>query len=377
VPRAWDLICLKNIYQQIDMAGKGIKVALIVLVIIFGYLVFAILVPSGMFKTIEPHFEGKVTSLELPVAGPEDITIDQKTGLAFISVDDRRANRNNRDSIQGAILIMNLTDSLPILRNVTPATLTDFHPHGISLWKSANGHIFLFAVNHSQNNNEHFVERFEWKNDSLVHLESIRDAELMTSPNDVTAIGERSFYVTNDHGYSQKGLGRTLEEYLQRKISYVNYFDGNSFKKVATGIAYANGINHSADYSKIFVASITGAKVMIYDRDPITGTLTLNKEVEVKTGVDNIELDEAGALWIGCHPQLLKFVAHAADPADFSPSQVIKLTPDSSGLYQVEEVFLNDGTSYSGSSVAAVYKNKLLMGSVFEKTMLVCTTRTK
>lgn len=354
------------------MVLKSIKIALLALVTILVYLLFAILIPSGMFKTIEPHFEGSVTSVELPISGPEDITIDQKTGLAFISVDDRRANRNSPGSIEGAILIMNLTDSLLVLRNVTPATLTDFHPHGISLWKDQVGRTFLFAVNHSQNNTAHFVERFEWKNDSLVHLESITDKELMTSPNDVTAIGERSFYVTNDHGYSEEGLGRTFEEYLQRKISYVNYFDGSSFKKVAGKIAYANGINHSEDYSTIFVASPTEGKVMIYDRDPITGSLTLNEEVDVNTGVDNIELDEAGSLWIGCHPQLLKFVAHAADPANFSPSQVIKLTPDSSGHYPVEEVFLNDGTSYSGSTVAAVYKNKFLIGSVFEKTMLVC-----
>jgi arylesterase/paraoxonase len=216
------------------------------------------------------------------------------------------------------------------------------------------------------------IERFEWKNDSLTHLESIKDIKLMTSPNDVTAVGERLFYVTNDHGYSEKGLGRTLEEYLQRKISYVNYFDGNSFKKVATRIAYANGINHSADYTKIFVASPTGGKVIVYNRDLITGNLTLSEEVDVRTGVDNIELDSAGSLWIGCHPQLLKFVAHAADPSKFSPSQVIKLTPDPQGKYQMEEVFLNDGTTYSGSTVAAVYKNKLLIGSVFEKTLLVC-----
>lgn len=359
------------------MIKKILKVVLFVSIIIFGYLVFGILVPAGMFKTIEPHFAGNITSVELPVAGPEDITIDQQTGLAFISVDDRRANRHNPGSIQGAILIMNLTDSIPVIRNVTPAILTDFHPHGISLWKGAGDRTFLFAINHSQNNNEHVVERFEWRNDSLVHLESIKDAKLMTSPNDVTAIGERSFYVSNDHGYSEHGLDRTLEEYLQRAISYVNYFDGNSFKKVADNIAYANGINHSADYAKIFVASPTGGKVFIYNRDTITGALTLIDEIKVKTGVDNIELDESGALWIGCHPQLLKFVAHANDPANFSPSQIIKLTQDSFGKYQVEEVFLNDGSSYSGSTVAAVYKDKFLIGSVFEKAILVCMPDTK
>ncbi|MEQ1588411.1 MAG: hypothetical protein ABL895_21175, partial [Cyclobacteriaceae bacterium] len=250
---------------------KSVKIALLAIIIIPVYLVFAILIPAGMFKTIEPHFAGNVTSLELPISGPEDITIDQQTGLAFISVDDRRANRTKSGSIQGAILIMNLTDSLPLLRNVTPETLTDFHPHGISLWKGKDGRAFIFAVNHSQNNNEHFIERFEWKNDSLIHLESILDTDLMTSPNDVTAVGERSFYVTNDHGSSQLGLGRTLEDYLQRAISYVNYYDGVSFKKVATGIAYANGINQSADHSKIFVASTTGRKVMVYTRSITSG----------------------------------------------------------------------------------------------------------
>lgn len=358
---------------------KIIKIVLVVILAIIIYVIYAIFIPAGMFKTIEPHFDGSVTSLELPVAGPEDITIDQQTGVAFISVDDRRENRNKPGSIQGAILIMNLSDSLPALRNITPSTLTDFHPHGISIWKGADNRVFLFAVNHSDNNTVHAIERFEWRNDSLLHLESIRDTELMTSPNDVTAIGERSFYVTNDHGYSEHGMGRTLEEYLQLKLSYVNYFDGNTntFKKVATNIAYANGINHSPDFSTIFVASPTGGKVYVYDRNPATGELTLNEEVNVKTGVDNIELDETGALWIGCHPQLLKFVAHAADPSNSSPSQIIKLTQDSSGKYQMEEVFLNDGSSYSGSTVAAVYKNKFLIGSVYEKSILICTPNTK
>jgi arylesterase / paraoxonase len=355
--------------------NKKILVGLITLIGIAGYGVLGIFIPAGMFKTIHPHFDGTITTLNLEVAGPEDITIDQQSGLAFISVDDRRTNRQDQSSMKGAILIMNLSDSMPSLKNITPVEVIDFHPHGISLWKNSNGGTFLFVVNHRVNHTEHVVERFEWKNDSLIYLESIKDADLMTSPNDVTAVGERSFYVTNDHGYSKQGIGRTLEDYLQRAISYVNYYDGTSFKKVATDIAYANGINQSSDHSKIFVASTTGRKVMIYTRDLSNGALSLQEEINVKTGVDNIELDDQGTLWIGCHPQLLKFVAHAADPSKFSPSQVIKLTQDHTGKYQVEEVLLNDGTSYSGSSVAAIYNNTLLVGSVFEKSLLICTVR--
>ncbi|MBL7870614.1 MAG: SMP-30/gluconolactonase/LRE family protein [Cyclobacteriaceae bacterium] len=351
---------------------KIVKISLGVLMVVILYAIFAILVPAGVFKTITPHFDGTVTKIQLPIAGPEDITIDLQSGLAFISVDDRRSNMAKSNSVNGGILLMNLSDSMSTLRNVTPADLNDFHPHGISLWKEPDGRMFLFVITHGANRDKQSVERFIWRNDSLIYLETILHPTLMTSPNDLTAVGERSFYVTNDHGYSNAGLGRTLEDYLQRSISYVNYYDGTGFRKVATDIAYANGINHSADLSKVYIASCTGRKVLIYDRDLVTGDLTLNERIRVNTGVDNIELDADGSLWIGAHPQLLKFASHAKDPTKHSPSQVIKLFKDEAGKYQLEEIYLNNGIEYSGSSVGAVYKNKILIGSVFEKSFLTC-----
>ncbi|MDZ7650404.1 MAG: hypothetical protein U5K54_26495 [Cytophagales bacterium] len=107
-----------------------------------------------------------------------------------------------------------------------------------------------------------------------------------------------------------------------------------------------------------------------------SGDLTYVEEIETNTGVDNIEVDEQGTLWVGCHPQLLKFVSHAADPKNLSPSQVLRISKDASGKYRTEEIFLNDG-DYSGSSVAAVYKNKMFIGSVFEKSLLFCTLTDK
>lgn len=356
---------------------KILRITIIIVSLVLLYVVFGILVPAGMFKAIAPHFEGNIQKLEIPIAGPEDITIDTQTGLAFISVDNRRVNSKNPASLEGAILLMNLSDSTPTLKNITPSDLQDFHPHGISLWTEPDGRQFLFVVNHRQKSWEQVIERFAWRNDSLIYLESIMDKNLMTSPNDVTAVGVREFYVTNDHSYSHSGINRTLEDYLQRAISYVNYYDGESFKKAATGIAYANGINRSADLRQLYVAACTGRKVLIYNRNLTNGELTLEQEIDVNTGVDNIELDETGALWIGSHPQLLKFVAHAADPAKFSPSQVIKLSKDKDGKYYQEEIFLNDGSSYSGSSVAAVYKDKILIGSVFEKSFLIGTIDSK
>ena len=154
-----------------------------------------ILRPAGVFRDIVPHFDGSANRIPLPIPGPEDIAVDNLGRLAFVSVDDRRAGLSAPGSTRGGILVFDPLSKTPSLRDVTPPGLADFHPHGISLWRSPDGRLLLYAVSHRQRDGSHAVERFEWRHDSLLHLESIVDAEHMTSPNDVAAVGERSFYV--------------------------------------------------------------------------------------------------------------------------------------------------------------------------------------
>jgi arylesterase/paraoxonase len=346
-------------------------VATALLIVIALGVTLGILRPAGVFRDIAPHFDGSATRVPLPIPGPEDIAVDTLGKLAFVSVDDRRAGLSAPGSTRGGILVFDPLSDSPSLRDVTPPGLADFHPHGISLWRSPEGRLLLFAVSHRQRDSSHAVERFEWRHDSLLHLESIVDAEHMTSPNDVAAVGERSFYVTNDHYYPLPGPARTLEDYLQRAISYVNYYDGQAFRTVAEGIAYANGVNLSPDGRTVYVAATTGRKLLSYARNPADGSLQLNRETSLETGVDNIDVDARGNLWIGCHPQLLRFVAHAKDSAEKSPSQILRLRPLAGGGFQATEVFLNDGRQYSGSTVAVPLGGLLLAGSVFEPALLV------
>lgn len=237
------------------------------------------------------------------------------------------------------------------------------------MWRADSGRIYLFAVNH-HSDKTHAIERFEYKAEQLIHLESISDMDKMTSPNDLVATGARSFYVTNDHYYSKEGLSRTLEDYLQRAISFVNYYDGRTFTTVVSGIAYANGIQANADRTELYVASTTGRKILIYEPNRTSGALKLKQEIIAETGVDNIETDGDGNLWIGCHPQLLKFVAHAANASNYSPSQIIRLKKNHKGDFIQQEVFLNDGATYSGSTTGVPFKNMLYIGSVFEPALL-------
>jgi arylesterase/paraoxonase len=194
----------------------------------------------------------------------------------------------------------------------------------------------------------------------------------MHSPNDVLAVGDNAFYSTNDHG-SDTGLGKMAEDYLQLARSYVVFYDGEKFRIVAEGLGYANGINMSPDGQTVYVAATVGQKIYVYDRDRTTGDLSRRTVIEAGTGVDNIEIDRQGDLWIGSHPKLLTFVKHSKDPEVLSPSQVIKVEKKASGQYEIREIYMNNGKPLSGSSVAAVFEDYLLIGAVFEERFLLCT----
>ncbi|MCP3953210.1 MAG: SMP-30/gluconolactonase/LRE family protein, partial [Desulfobacterales bacterium] len=150
------------------------------------------------------------------------------------------------------------------------------------------------------------------------------------------------------------------------------YYDGRGFQEAASGIGYPNGINVSPDGRILYVAGTTQRTLKVFDRDVKSGGLTLKKSIRFDTGLDNIEIGPEGALWIAAHPQMLKLVAYFKDPEKFSPSQVLRVVLDGDGPPQVDEVYLNGGEELSGASVGAVYRDRLLIGSIFEEKILDC-----
>jgi arylesterase/paraoxonase len=344
---------------------KKFKISILLFLLFVLAFVGKTLLDSGYFKTIKPHFNGTVQVVE-GITGAEDLTIDQETGLAFLSSDDRRSNRAGK-FVQGAIYTLDLKQTSPLPQRIPGDLPRDFHPHGISLFKTTDGRKLLFVINHSKG--KQLVEIFEFDGKKLLHLESIKHS-LITSPNDILAVGKRSFYISNDHGYP-RGFQRMAEEYLRLPLANVIYFDGQKASVAADGIVYANGINMSTDEQTLFVSSTIGQKILVYKRDAFSGRLTEEDEIPCQTGVDNIEKDGQGNLWVGCHPQMLAFVAHAKDVNKRSSSQVLKISYAGKKKYQLEEIYMNDGNPISGSSVGAVYGNQMLVGAVFDSKVLL------
>ncbi len=351
-----------------DLAQKKGYLLIMVALVILLVLVFRLILSAGVLFRVEPHFDGSCEAVE-GLWGAEDITVDQESGFAYISADDRRARMSGQDKA-GALFVLDLNDPSSVPVNLTTDQTDSFHPHGISLYRGVGGEKRLFVVNHPRQG-QHQVEIFSIASPLHLQFQETVSYPGLRSPNDLVAIGERQFYVTNDH-YYPPGVMRLFEDFLGLPLSSVSFFDGAQGNTVASGFRYANGITIAPDGSRVYVAETTGRNLVVMDRDVATGGLSNPLRVKVGTGADNLEWHAEDVLLLTGHPRLFDFMAHAESHDALSPSQVLQL--DLRGSEPViAEIYLNDGTEISGASVAASYKDTLLIGAVFEEKLLRCS----
>lgn len=316
---------------------------------------------AGVFKNIQGHFDGTEVRVYDNIHGSEDIDIDHEAELLFISAGNFR---NLEDGIAG-IYVLDLADkdAIPTLLPSDYSGLV--RPHGISVVKD-QGKTILFVINHLADKD--LIEKFEYSEGRLIHLNSFEHPEL-NNPNDMVALSADRYYVSNDHGSASGSIMATLEEYLQLPLSNIVYCESGDCKKVWTGLQMANGINVSHDHKNIYVTHTLGQELLSFDRSEANGELSLINKQSLGSGLDNIDVDQDGNLWIGSHPKMFSFVAHATDAEKIAPSQVFKVDVSDPTNYSVEEVFLDDGSTISASSVAAVHGSEIFIGVVLDNAL--------
>jgi len=338
---------------------KIVGYTLLIILIYVGY----VMISTGYFRTIENTFDGQVEK-KITIEGAEDIMAIPESGLALVSASPRKEELAVQEK-RGGLYLVDLNSGDYAVKKLTTDFNVPFAPHGISMYKTDSAYTVM-AINHTLKG--HSFEVFKFRDAILTHEKTITDPALV-SPNDVVMLDEKRFYFTNDHKYID-GVGRLLEDYAGLGLSNVMYFDGENYREVASGIGYANGINYDAKRKLLFVAEPRNFKVKVYSPNT-DGSLNFIEDIDCGTGVDNIEFDPDGNLWIGSHPNLLGFSSYAAGKNKISPSEIIKIEYRDKGDYTVEMVYLNDGAEMSASTVAAPYHDIVLTGNVMDSHFLV------
>lgn len=315
---------------------------------------------TGQLRPVHPHFDGSCTRINGPV-GAEDLVIDRKAGLVYVSSHDRR-----NKSAQGAIYIFPQADPSQVHKLPITGLAGHFAPHGLDLFVDAQGARHLFVVDHGDGDR---ILRF-LVTDSGLRLEKTFTDKLVYSPNDVAAAGLDEIYVSNDSAARPGTLNAFVQALLRIKSGNLVHFKDGKTDIATQKVAYGNGVALADHGRKLYFAATLDQTIYEYDRDPDTGALTLNTPIRLGTGVDNLDVDGNGNIWVGAHPRILDFSAHAKDPASRAPSQVLMLDPVKRAI---KEVYLSDGDDFSAVSVAARQGNHLYLGAVFDPGVMDCT----
>lgn len=347
---------------------KWIGVALAVVLLVVLAVVVEFLRHGGQFKTLTAHFDGACTSIPLE-ASAEDIRIDRERGLAYLSYLDRRARVEGKE-VTGSVMVLDLNSAEPHPRAALLADPPHFRPHGMSLYAPREGRRRLFVISHPAAAHEVVIFE-ETVTGEFAAIETIRDP-LLARPNAIVATGPRQFYVGNDSGASS-GFERFQEMALRRGMSALVYYDGSRMRTVDTNLKSAAGIATNADRTRLYVSETAGNRVRVYERDVVNGDVSLLETVPIGSAPDNLSVGDDGTVWIAAHARVSALIQHFRDASIPAPTQVFALRPDARGERKLREVYLDLGTQISAGSVAAPYEDSLLIGSITDPKILLCT----
>lgn len=320
---------------------------------------------GGAYRSAEAFAAGECLAVPAP-AGPEDIAILPDGRGAVVSAQDRRSK-----GAEGALWHYDMTSRPGRFTRLTPeGAATPFHPHGISLFPGPDGGTYIQAINH-RSAERHTVELYLLDGDNRLRHRGSISSDLFVNPNALIATGPDSFYLTNDRGSGPAWMHR-VENILQLARSTVVYHDGRTTRVVAEDIAFANGIALNEDGSRLMVGSTLWRMALLFERDPASGLLRRTGSLALPGGVDNLRADEDGAIWAALHPNAFAFIGHAMNAEKEAPSMVVRIGSDARGATRVQQAFGDPGTLLSGASTGARRGGRLLIGAVFQATIMDC-----
>ncbi|KAI0045285.1 serum paraoxonase/arylesterase [Auriscalpium vulgare] len=237
--------------------------------------------------------------------------------------------------------------------------------HGFDVVPSSSNpkELFIYAINHREPLHGHakdvgadsVVEIFKTTlgGKTATHVKTVEDPTIVT-PNDVAGSPDgKSFFVTNDHGKKVGHLSRTLELVAGTKKASVAYCHVDTGCKFA--LSHVRGCNGlaMAPNGTFYLANSKGAEVRVLERHA-DNSLSITDTIRTDRLIDNVSVDEDGAVWAAGLVDALSFVAAAADPSKITPSSGLRITRNTGesayfgDKYKVEKAFEDDGNKIPG-----------------------------
>ncbi|KAL5484949.1 hypothetical protein ACEPAI_7591 [Sanghuangporus weigelae] len=337
----------------------------------------------------------------------EKIVLHPETGLLYMACSTQqsrshwipatnRLNATGKSSMDYVAFFDPSTSSIKRLETEGFKFSRGLSLHGMDIARSREhpSELLIYLVNHREPlegkedarevGADSVVEIFETKpgSDTMRYIATFKDP-LIVTPNDIAATGdEMDFYFTNDHGFVKTSLARRLniDALLDLGWSNVGYCHAyKGCKLAADNIVGANGVVRGSD-GKYYVASSTSGRIYVFERQT-DDSLVLTDLIPLERSVDNLSIDQTGAIWGAGLVHALHLVnVHFETPSINTPSSALRITLNEGEgsyfgeKYKVEKIFEDSGELASGSTSVAydAKRKKLYLHGIAAPHLTVC-----
>ncbi|PRP87297.1 serum paraoxonase/arylesterase [Planoprotostelium fungivorum] len=391
------------------MYGKSVILIVAVIVAILWIPVSYRVEHAGVNRKFQPMLRGKAASVQL--GGCEDLDFHAASGVIYGACAHKTFQHRTKwfpptgkfasedgahfKESDGLFIIDPKTDK------VTQLTLKDFKSdknprgifkaHGLSTFSRPDepNTVYIHAVNHYASKEDGFtyhprIEIFKHQTgDSHVdHIETV-EHPLIRTPNDVLALSEKSFYVTNDH----KHLGQGFFSHMMRFVEDLSFIgmsdvilreDSGRVRVIVRDLPTPNGICRGPGNVIIINSAVAGIMHVFEQRMDLA--LSKKAAQQLPSAIDNPSYDNSTNTYyqIG-HIDILKFLEAAGNVQKKSPVAVYRVT-DNQGESQffgerfiVKKIYEGEGKLVNAATVAVRVPSlkKLYVSGLYGPTIAV------
>lgn len=327
------------------------------------------------------------------ITGIEDIEIDLINGMAILSAHDRwalegalarKSDRLPRGGLYALAMDWSGRPPATISLDDLSAGFTqekDFRPQGLALSHQGSDQR-LFVVNQRYEesgdvwHHSPTIEVFDLTVGGLAHRRSLENP-LICRPNAVAVLGSDTLLVTNDHGAC--GSGAWLEDLMpldRANLVRITLAENPPYGRVAAaGFRFANGLAVSpAGDRRVYLADTRKSEIAVFSSTDLQAELRAmpTTTLRLPDGPDNLRWAPDGRLITAVHPDLLTLGLYVKRwlGVERAPSRVAAISPNDGAI----EILFDDpdGTLISAATAAAVHDGWLLIGSAFDRGLVVC-----
>ncbi len=311
-----------------------------------------------------------------PVLGIEDAAFDAASRTLFVSAYDRllveraRANGQTESPPAGGVYAISI-DQLgqsslrvhDVLGEILPAPA---RPHGLDARALPGGDVRLAIINRAflaSTNSRVWHLRPELEIVDITasgpRLISRILSPSLCSANDVAIVDAQTLRVTLDRGECLEDGHAPVGG---PALATVTLDGATSTQRLSA--RFPNGVVQIGDQA--WIASTTQNQVLQAGGP---------RRVTLPGAPDNLTLDGKGRLVIALHPQLWRFALHRYGWPGFAnaPTRIVRFDPQRRSL----AILFDDpeGKSFSGATFGLMAENKLVLGGIRVRGLLVCAAR--